>query len=590
MTMQKPKDWLWLWVGFVTTMAIIGGVWWSMNRTPTTATGQKRFAYGIHIEQIPVGGLTATEAEQKLTNQLPPLSEFNVVLKHDNNTWATGSARLGWHRDIPAALAQAQSIGQDGSLAWQFRRRAEIFFTSENVTIPTNFQEALVRQWVASISAQIDQPGHPPQAKLNGKLVVIDPGEKGSIVNRDEQVRTILHNPNQKEYVLRWQESNTPLTEDQVKQAELRLQPLATKRLIIQASELEPVMALSAEDFLSWLLLPEGYAPDQVQEFLDIWEKNYNRPPQNAELVLSGDGTRATTFVPHRLGRQLDRGQTLGNIWEALATLETDPAQKEITVPLAFVEAIPEKTLGDLNTLGIKEMIGFGTSTYKGSIVNRVYNVGLTSSRMHAVIVPPGEEFSFNRSVGEISAKTGYRSAYIIRNGRTELGDGGGVCQVSTTVFRAALNAGLPITVWRAHSYRVGYYEQNSPPGYDATVYSPSQDFRFRNDTGHSLLVASYADTENRFLRVEIWGTSDGRTSETSQYYLGNQRPAPAPLYQPDDSLPVGTTRQVDWAAAGATTSFHYQVKSAEGDVTFEKTFRSVYRPWQAVFLVGTKQ
>ena len=168
------------------------------------------------------------------------------------------------------------------------------------------------------------------------------------------------------------------------------------------------------------------------------------------------------------------------------------------------------------------------------------------------------------------------------------LGNGGGTCQVSTTLFRAALREGLPIVERHAHAYRVGYYEQDSAPGIDATVYVPSVDFKFKNDTGHHILIQSILDPEELRLTFMIYGTSDGRISEVTTPVITNQSPAPETKFEDDPTLPVGTVKQVDFAAAGANTVFTRTV-TRDGKVIIADTFKSNYRPWQAVFLRGTK-
>src|SRR5690606_10285855 len=150
----------------------------------------------------------------------------------------------------------------------------------------------------------------------------------------------------------------------------------------------------------------------------------------------------------------------------------------------------------------------------------------------------------------DVSAETGFQPAYVIKNGQTVLGDGGGVCQVSTTVFRAVLDAGLKVTRRLPHSYRVSYYELNSKPGVDATVYSGNIDLRFINDTDHAILIHAEADSKNLYMKVELYGTSDGRTTEIVDHVTWDYRPAPAAVYIPDPTLPAGQTKQVDWAAS----------------------------------------
>jgi vancomycin resistance protein YoaR len=358
------------------------------------------------------------------------------------------------------------------------------------------------------------------------------------------------------------------------------------------ADPAEPPLTVPANEFFTWLTWPTGYDTATLEAKLADQTAAWNREPINAEFALTPDGKKLTAFAPHRMGRQLQLQALVQDIQRSLTELEqsAELPPQPIMVTTQFVEAAPTVTLESTNTLGIKERIAVGTSTYKGSIPNRIFNVGLTAERVHGSIVAPGEEFSFNEAVGEISGKTGYKSAYVIMNGRTQLGDGGGVCQVSTTLFRAILDGGLPVTRWKAHSYRVGYYEQGNQPGFDATVYAPSVDFRFRNDTGHSIAIAAYPDSTSQFLTVELWGTSDGRDSEVSNYKIWNQRSAPAPSYVEDPTLPAGKRQQIDWAAAGANTSFQYTVKDASGAVIHDREFVSIFRPWQAVYLVGTGQ
>ncbi|HZQ29900.1 MAG TPA: VanW family protein, partial [Patescibacteria group bacterium] len=173
-------------------------------------------------------------------------------------------------------------------------------------------------------------------------------------------------------------------------------------------------------------------------------------------------------------------------------------------------------------------------------------------------------------------------------NGKTVLGDGGGVCQVSTTFFRALLNAGLPIVERHPHSYRVGYYEQDSPPGLDATIYYPSVDLKFRNDTGNYILIQTVVDYDNLRLTFNLYGTKDGREVSISNSVITNQTPAPPPLYQDDPTLPKGVIKQVDFEAAGADVYFTREVRK-NGRVVLADKFVSNYQPWQAVFLRGTQ-
>ncbi|KKT64866.1 MAG: VanW family protein [Candidatus Collierbacteria bacterium GW2011_GWC2_44_30] len=147
----------------------------------------------------------------------------------------------------------------------------------------------------------------------------------------------------------------------------------------------------------------------------------------------------------------------------------------------------------------------------------------------------------------------------------------------------------MPITERKAHAYRVGYYEQDSPPGIDATVYYPTADLKFLNDTGHYILIQETVDTKNLSMQVDIYGTSDGRKATISKPQISNQTPPPATMYVDDPTLPLGSMKQIDWSAWGAKVVFNYSVERG-GETIYEKTFVSNYQPWQAIYLKGTRQ
>jgi vancomycin resistance protein YoaR len=203
------------------------------------------------------------------------------------------------------------------------------------------------------------------------------------------------------------------------------------------------------------------------------------------------------------------------------------------------------------------------------------------------VLIKPNETFSFLSAVGSITKLDGYKEAYVIKGGKTVLGDGGGVCQVSTTLYRAALYAGLPIVERVPHSYRVGYYEP--PVGFDATIYQPGgPDLKFKNDTGNYILIQTFVDEENMSLTFDFYGTSDGRVTQISDPVVVSTSPPPPTKYQDDPTLPAGTEKQIDTAHAGAKVYFTRRVVRANDILINEKVWSS-YIPWAAVILRGIK-
>ncbi len=329
------------------------------------------------------------------------------------------------------------------------------------------------------------------------------------------------------------------------------------------------------------------YSQEKLYKKIDPFIQEINKKP--VEAVFNFENGRVTEFKASSEGQEVNKDELNTLIISKAEMVSNYNFQKIVSIPVPIKILKPNLTTDKVNEMGIRELIGTGTSTFKGSIENRIYNLNLAASRLNGVLIPPGEIFSFNNTIGDVSSLTGYKQAYVIQNGRTVLGDGGGVCQVSTTFFRALLNAGLPITERNQHAYRVGYYEQDSPPGIDAAIYTPNIDLKFKNDTGHHILVQTVIDNAEQRLTFMLYGTSDGRISEVSTPIILSQSPAPEPKYEDDPNLPKGTVKQVDFAAAGAKTTFTRTV-TKNGKVIISDTFNSNYRPWQAVYLRGTKE
>ena len=320
---------------------------------------------------------------------------------------------------------------------------------------------------------------------------------------------------------------------------------------------------------------------------LDKIANSINIEPENA--LFEFQNGRVVAFKLAKPGRMADTTTTKKQFVDQLSLLasEASPAS-QLVFTLSIIPIDPLIKTEQANDLGIIEVVGRGESYFKGSIAGRIHNIALGAARINGVLIPPGKTFSFNDTVGDISAATGYKQAYVIKSGRTVLDDGGGICQVSTTLFRAALNAGLPITERHAHSYRVGYYEQGGwKPGFDATVYAPSYDLKIKNDTDTHILIQTITDIAKTRLVFELYGKKDGRNVEISAVKLTDPRPAPPDLYQDDPTLPSGTVKQVDWANPGIKAAFDYKV-TRNGEELFKQTFFSNFIPWQAVYLRGT--
>lgn len=329
------------------------------------------------------------------------------------------------------------------------------------------------------------------------------------------------------------------------------------------------------------------YQEDVLNDALQNLSERINIPVVDA--LFDFRGGKVTAFRLSKDGREVDLREAKAYFDSAVKSI-SDTTDPHIVIALPVKTVKPTLTTNQVNMFGIKELIGRGYSEFAHSIPGRVHNVTLAAAKLHGLLIKPGETFSFNEALGDVSATTGFQPAYVIKEGRTVLGDGGGVCQVSTTLFRAALNAGLPIVERQAHAYRVAYYEQAGyKAGLDATVFAPSVDLKIKNDTPGYILIQTKTDTKNMTLTFELYGTSDGRKAEIYNHVVGRITPPPPDLYQDDPTLKVGVIKQVDFAAWGAKASFQYKVTRGS-EVLENTTFVSNFRPWQAVYLRGTAQ
>jgi len=325
------------------------------------------------------------------------------------------------------------------------------------------------------------------------------------------------------------------------------------------------------------------YDTTKLKEFLSLSEDKYNFPAKNA--LFKFEKGRVVKFRKETDGLKIRSDQFLPEFDKVAASLKDNVSVKKIVLNSEVIK--PEIKLADINEYGIEEFIAEGRSDFTHSIPQRIHNLTLAASKFNGVLIPKGKIFSFNEAVGDISSLTGYQPAYIIKEGKTVLGDGGGVCQVSTTLFRAALNAGLPVVERNAHAYRVGYYENDSQPGFDATVYGPTVDLKIKNDTPGYILIETEIDEDNNLLYFRFYGKKDSRRVEISKATVYDVVPALPPKYQDDPTLKKGVTKQIDFAAGGAKAIFTYKVFQGNTQTIDEKFF-SNFRPWAAVYLVGT--
>lgn len=552
---------------------------------------------GITIAGIEVGNLSSAAAAALLDQETSEFLDRPPILSFEGKDWVLDSKKINLRYSLSQNLAQAFAYGRRGKF-FAVPDLYQTFTNGNDFPLLYSLDRESLEATLSAIASEISIPGIPPSIKVldapdpqTGSRVVLEIGEAGRIMELAfvrEQIERRVASLSSDPILVRVR--STPPTTGAVdpQLTRLRAERLLEKKMVLTFSENSDsettAWELSGEDLVSFLDFDAGFNSTRVASYSASLAESINQPAENATFVFR-DG-RVIEFAPHKNGLELNQAETIKVLVNAFSLLETNE-QEEMAVNLPVHTFPAAITAGDVNNLGIKELLGRGESTFHGSISNREHNITLSSSRISGVLAAPGEIFSFNKAVGDISAATGYRQSYIIKDGRTILDDGGGVCQSSTTLFRAALDAGLPIVERHAHSYRVTYYEQNSKPGLDATVFAPSVDLKFLNDTPSHLLIQSSVDTKTDRLLVEIYGTSDGRLATISNHRTWDVTPPPPDLIQDDPTLPAGSIQQVDWKAWGAKVKFDYKV-TRNGETIFEKTFYSNFRPWQSVFLRGT--
>jgi vancomycin resistance protein YoaR len=249
---------------------------------------------------------------------------------------------------------------------------------------------------------------------------------------------------------------------------------------------------------------------------------------------------------------------------------------------LTVVDVPPAVDADRIAEMGIRELVASGTTYFKGSSAARIRNIEVAAAQFDGVVVPPDGIFSFNKIVESVTSANDFEDSLIIWGDQTVVGVGGGVCQVSTTVFRAAYAAGLPIVERYNHGYIVDWYGE---PGQDATVFTPSVDFKFRNDTGAYLLIEPIVDSVAGEVTFNFYGTTPDRVVTIAAPVRSDIKEPEPPTYTVDESLAEGQKKQVEWEKPGMTVTIQRTI--VENGTTRTDTLTSRYVPWRAQYLVG---
>ena len=550
--------------------------------------GYNLYHYGLifpntFIAGVNVSSLSPEKASSLLAENIDVPEK--ILLVANDTPWIIETKEIDLNYDYAHSARTAYERTRTGNIFYDFVKRTAAPFVKTNLGLRMSLDEEKLGEALSVIAGEIAVEPVYPSVQLIAKQISVEKGKAGTDLDVKilrAKIGQVLAFASSEPIIIPLKEIDPTLTDEEARVLAGRAEKLKDKVLTLKFEF--QTFTYQGNQLLGLLDAKKEYREEATTELANEIAKSVNREPQDSVFIF--EEGRVKEFAPSKEGVTLDAEALTVKIKESLTTLEISE-ETLVSIDVPVEKKAPKIQTEDVNNLGIRELIGRGSSRFAGSIANRIYNISLASSRFKGVLVAPGETFSFNDVLGDVSGFTGYKQAYIIQDGKTILGDGGGVCQVSTTLFRAALAAGLPIVERRAHAYRVSYYEQDSLPGLDATVFAPTTDLKFKNDTPGHILIQPVVDTKRASLVFEIYGTSDGRIAKTTKPVVTNVVAPPEDLYQDDPTLPAGTIKQVDFKAWGARVTFDYSVERG-GETIYQKTFVSNFRPWQAVYLRGT--
>ena len=534
----------------------------------------------MRIDGIDVGGLDTKAARALLERRSAALAGRPVVFTAAGHRFPIRPAAIGVELDWKAAIGAAQRQG-DGFAPWRGFKRLDVTFFGADVTPPVGVLEGSLRFELGEIAAQVNRPPREAALVLHGRKVVVVPARPGYVLDRAAAARTLVHalasldrpaGPVALPLHFQQPQVRAAALARAAAQARRALSApvtlvLGETRWVVQPSRLAELLQLPSRGRTS--LRIAGPAAD---DWLRRLGSRVAKPPKDATFAVDGPHARV---VPAQPGVRLDALASTHAILKAVVRRRLRIAR------LVVVDAPAKISTKQAQAMGITGLVSSYITIY-GGVANRVHNVQLVAHLVDDKLIAPAATFSFNDTTGARSVEKGFLIAPVIVNGEVTTGLGGGVCQVSTTVFNAAFEAGLKITARTNHALFISHY----PQGRDATVNYPDVDLKFVNDTGHWLLLRTFVGSSS--LTVSLYGTPTGRKVESTTAPLVS-RGAPPVKKTVDPSLKPGE-KVVDYSGVPAmSTSVTRKVYDRAGKLLYDDTWYSSYRADPAIVRVGPK-
>lgn len=554
--------------------------------------------YGVNLS-----GMDKQEARQALSERYTYGEEATFVFHYEDETWEFTAEELGVSFDVDATIEEAYGVGRDqgfiGNLWTQFRT----WSGGKTITPSIVYNLTASEQILGRVATDyINRPVLDATVTIQKGQAATTASQVGRTVDVAETMKLleteVVRHSKRSEFNFVVNESapqvwdttqvaqqiNTALDSRGVTFFVAPETGIAAGPWTAISSDIENMLRVErVENADSTVSYTVDLDDEQVEQFLIRVAPDLRRDPKNARFTFDDNTSQLVALEASQIGRELDIFTTLPKFHAAVFSTENR------MVELVFVDVAPDiPDNASAAELGITELVQSSTTYYQGSTVARQVNIEVAAANFHGVVIPPNSEFSFNQWLGDVSQDTGYEEALIIVGNQTIKGVGGGVCQVSSTVFQAAFYGGFPILERYSHAYRVGYYEVGEGPGMDATVYEPIVDFRFLNDTPYHLLIETYVVPGSSSVTFRFYSTDTGRTVTKDGPYIRNVRSSPPPVYTETPGVALGSTYQVDYAVNGADVFIYRTVRDADGNILInEEEFFSGYVPWPAQFQVG---
>jgi vancomycin resistance protein YoaR len=557
---------------------------------------------GVTVAGINISGLNPAQAATEIAANVKFPEDGHILVSDQGKTWAVKPIEIGLILDSQTSATAAFKYGRSGGIFRRLNEQLAARQSNHNLSPNLILDQRQAFQYVSTLAAEVDQPLIEPSISVDGTNVIINPGQAGRSVDipvtlerLTAQMQT-LHDGIVPLVVIETQ----PTIVDVDAQAELARrilgEPLALSLpagqegagpWVIEPVDLAAMLVFERVQNGSAAQYQVAVSDQKLRTYLSDLAPQLQLEPAEARFTFNDDTRQLDLIQSAVIGRKLDLENTIKTIQQkVLAGEHTIPLELVLTPPRVTNEMTAEQ-------LGITELIHSEVSYFYGSSTDRVQNIEAAASRFHGLLVAPGETFSMAAALGDISLDNGYAEALIIYGDQTIMGVGGGVCQVSTTLFRTAFFSGFPIVERHAHAYRVGYYEKTAGneidpnlAGLDATVFVPLVDLKFVNDSSRWLLMETYVSPSYSSITWKFYSTSDGRTVQWDTTGPSDTVPAPKAVYRENPDLPNGEVKQVDWAAEGADITVNRQVYKGDS-IYFQDTFQTHYQPWQAAYEYG---